>query len=214
MFGAAVKSQVDKRTALAVRALDDITDRLASHGTYPRDRYDYDRDEVLRDALEAWRNNPLARRIVELTSQYVVGGGLGIECKNERTHKFLNLWWNHRLNRMGMRAYDWCDELTRTGNLFVVLSTDPSGMSYLRALPTADVVDIETAANDIEQEQIIWERPRGDGTEVSGPTGQIGHPWPVYDERLDDGLAPVVLHYAVNRPIDARWGESDLSPIL
>jgi hypothetical protein len=38
-----------------------------------RDRWDADREEVLRQALDAWRINPLARRIVGLTTQYVVG---------------------------------------------------------------------------------------------------------------------------------------------
>jgi hypothetical protein len=214
LFGAEIRRQA----SLAVRALDDATDRLAgAYGrapdTYPRDRRGYDRDEVLRDALEAWRTNPLARRIVELTSQYVVGGGLGIECRHERTHRFLQNWWNHRLNRMSMRAFELCDELTRTGNLFVILSSDPSGMSYVRALPTSAVIEIEAASNDVEQELVVWERPRGDGSEVIAPSGLMGHPWKVYDERADPS-SPVVLHYAVNRPVGAQWGESDLAPIL
>jgi len=39
---------------------------------------DYDRETVIAQALEAWRVNPLARRIVGLISQYVVGGGISI----------------------------------------------------------------------------------------------------------------------------------------
>jgi len=218
---------LDRRSALVVRALDDATDRLVGPVSSMKDRRAYDRDEVLRDALEAWRTNPLARRIVSLTSQYVVGGGLGIECRHERTRRFLQSWWNHRLNRMSMRAFELCDELTRTGNLFIILSTDPSGMSYVRALPASDVLEIETAPNDVEQETVIWERPRGDvGMDdrpvVAGPDGLLGHPWKVYDERTDavtagaDGasFSPVILHYAVNRPVGAKWGESDLAPIL
>ena len=45
-----------------------------------RDRLPYDQQTILQLALEAWRSNPLARRIVELTSQYVVGGGIRISC--------------------------------------------------------------------------------------------------------------------------------------
>lgn len=216
--------EIQRQASLAVRVLDDKTDRLAASwstyvSTYPRDRHGYDRDEILRDALDAWRQNPLARRVVELMSQYVVGGGLGVECRHERTHRFLQNWWNHRLNRMPLRAFDLCDELTRTGNLFIVVSTDAAGMSYIRTLPTQDILDIETALNDIEQELVVWERPRGDGTEQATPNGFMGHAWPVYDERTDrqdaDGsFPPAVLHYAVNRPVGAKWGESDLAPLL
>jgi hypothetical protein len=43
--------------------------------------------------------------------------------------------------------------------------------------------------------------------------------WPVYDPDTDqpnaDGSWPTVaLHYAVNRPVGAAWGESDLAPLL
>jgi hypothetical protein len=115
------------------------------------------------DALEAWRVNPLGRRIVELTSQYVVGGGLAVASKHARTHKFLQEWWTHRLNRLEVRCFDWCDELTRSGELFIVLSTDLAGMSYVRAIPAADIQDIEVSENDVEQELIIWEKPKFDG---------------------------------------------------
>jgi hypothetical protein len=151
--------EIERRIALAVRALDDVRDRVFSSDTYPRDRRDYDREEVLADALEAWRVNPLARRVVGLTSQYVVGGGMGIESKHPRTHKFLTEWWNHRLNRMTTRVFEWCDELSRSGEIFIALATDPAGMTYVRAVPAADIAEIETAENDLEQELWIYEKP-------------------------------------------------------
>jgi hypothetical protein len=226
LFAAQIDTQVNERisgqysAALAVRALDDAADRRVSQDTYPRDRHDYDRDEVLQDALHAWRHNPLARRIVELTSQYVVGGGLGVECKHERTHRFLRRWWDHRLNRMAMRAFDLCDELSRSGNLFIVVSTDAAGMSYIRALPTQDILEIESEANDLEQETVIWERAAADGSfeAVSGPHGLTGRPWKAYNPQTDAtgdaGFEPVVVHYSVNRPVGAKWGESDLASLV
>ena len=36
-----------------------------------------------------------------------------------------------------MRVYEWCDELTRSGNLFLLLTTDAAGMSYVRAVPAS-----------------------------------------------------------------------------
>jgi hypothetical protein len=211
---------VQRRVRLAVDALDDQRDRSLRRDTYPRDRYDYDREEVLRDALQAWRVNPLARRIVELTSQYVVGGGIGIESKHAATNKFLKKWWEHRLNQMAIRAFEWCDELTRSGELYFVVSTDAAGMSYVRAMPAMDILDIETALNDVDQELVIWEKPRGDGLDGIGPGGVLsGHKWQVYnsetDSRNEDGsFSPVMLHYAVNKPVGAKFGESDLAPLL
>lgn len=198
LFGA----QIERRVRQAVRALDDSRDRPVSGGrALERDRWDGDREAVLQQALEAWRVNPLARRMVELTSQYVVGGGIGLECDHPETLRFLRAFWGHRLNRMDHRVFELCDELTRSGELFVLVSTDASGMSYVRALPALAVREIETAPNDLEQPRRYLGR---DGEEC----------WPAYDPSSDDGAGTVMLHYAVNRPVGALRGESDLAPVL
>ena len=219
-FSRFIQDEVDNKVNLAVRALDDSKDRLWSKSTYPRDRHGYDRDEILADALTAWRVNPIARRVVGMMTQYVVGGGIGIESKQKRTNKFLRDWWDNRLNKMAIRVYEWCDELSRSGELFIVLSTDAAGMSYLRAVPAAEIQDIETAENDIDQELEIIEKPSPDATNPSrSGAGIEGRRWPVYNPDQDapgeDGtFEPVMLHYAVNKPVGAKFGESDLAPLL
>ncbi len=171
-----------------------------------RDRYSYDRADVLERSLEAWRTNPLARRIVELTSQYVVGGGLTINCKNSYASNFLNQFWFHRLNRMTTRVSEMCDELTRTGNLFVIITTDTSGMSYIRLMPAAHIEEIISKPNDIEQP--IAFKLKAD-LENLDPA-----PIPAYDPNNDDPTKPVILQYAINRPAGAQWGEPDIAPLL
>ena len=191
----------------------DTTFTMASHGwnVNQRDRYDSDRETVLLDSLEAWRLNPLARRIVGLTTQYVVGGGISIGCKHEPTDKFIKNFWDDPLNHMKVRCYELCDELTRTGNLFLLLSTDASGMSYIRPVPAADIERIDHAYNDVEQPTQFW--PKGDMDNLAP------QPYQAYNEN-DDRPNPfgqystVMLHYTINRPVGGQWGESDLAPIL
>ena len=176
----------------------------------PQDRYTADRREVLEKSLEAWRINPLGRRIVELTTQYVVGGGVEIECRQPAAAEFLAAFWGHPLNRMAVRIYEWCDELTRTGNLFILLATDAAGMSYVRAIPAADVEKIEARPNDIEQ-PLAFHLHVGPG----GEAGDLPAYDPLNDLRTEEGgFAVSVLHYAINRPPGAQWGESDLAPVL
>ena len=175
-----------------------------------RDRLEYDREDVLDQCLDAWRDSPLARRIVELTSQYVIGPGFDIECKHTNTRKFITDFWNHRLNRMPSRLIELCDELTRTGNLFLLISTDPSGMSYIRAIPASDIDTITPSANDIEQ-PISFTTKANEQLEVST--------YPAYNHLTDSqdengSFQSVILHYAINRPAGAQWGEPDLAPLL
>ena len=220
-FGKYIDKEVTKRVDLAVKAVYDKRDRLYSSSTYPRDRHAYDRDEILADSLEAWRVNPLARRIIGMMTQYVVGGGIGIASHHDRTNKFIGEWWNHRLNKMPIRVYEWCDELSRSGDLFLIVSTDQAGMSYVRAVPAADIKDIETADNDLDQELIIVEKASPDYTSQKRDNVGLseGRRWPVYNENEDspndEGVfEPVMVHYAINRPVGAKFGESDLAPLL
>ncbi len=259
-------SEISRRAQLAVQALDDVRDAIISgQSQLERDRFTADREDIQRDALLAWRTNPLAKRIVSLTTQYVVGDGFTVECKHQPTHKFINDWWDHRLNRMDVRVQEWCDELTRAGNLVVLVSTDAAGMSYVRALPIQQVQTIITRPNDVEQPLAIVEKMQWGASLVSTGVGVQGQPimnagatpyqatdptygvastgptdpasmagqpndgtgqpgrgpwtWPAYDEMSDtqnpDGTFPTVaLHYAINRPVAAAYGESDLAPLL
>ena len=209
LFDSEIRRQV--RSALAAE-----TDATFLVGAAPaagseRDRLPPNRQEVLEQALEAWRVNPLARRLVELTTQYVVGGGIAIQCRHAPTARFLTSFWNHPLNRMAVRAFEWCDELSRSGNLFVLLSTDAAGMSYVRAVPATDIAEIQARPNDVEQPLAFLPRA---SLEQMNPS-----PWAAYnpgeDARGADGsFPPVMLHYAINRPAGAQWGEPDLAPLL
>ena len=181
-----------------------------------RDRLSYDREEVLRQCLEAWRVNPLARRVVALTTQFVLGSGVSLDCAHPATQAFLQAWWHHRLNHMPLRLVEWCDELTRSGELFILVSTGADGMSYLRAIPALAIAGIRTAANDSAQETAYIEKDS-----LGGELGELreGRIWQAYDPSTDvpdeDGsFQPVMVHYTVNRPAGALHGESDLAPIL
>lgn len=173
----------------------------------PYDRAAYDRQQVMEECLEAWRFNPLARRIVELTTQYVTGGGVTLTVSDEASEAFLQRFWKHPLNRMELKLAEFSDELARSGNLFLMLSADASGMSFVRIVPSTDVLGIQSRANDVEQELSYTLR-----TEV-GEEPQIVPAW-----RGDQPAAfqnqVCLLHYAVNRPAGAQWGEPDLAPVL
>lgn len=176
-----------------------------------RERETHDREDVLAQALLAWQVNPLGRRIVELTTQYVVGAGMRPRCTHAVSEAFLQACWGHPLNHLDTRLMEWCDELTRSGNLFILISTDAAGMSYFRALPASQVERIESAENDVEQVLRVYPKAALEDPEPA--------PWQAYDPRTDQrgtgGHAPVVVrHYAVNRAVGTAWGESDLSPLL
>ena len=169
-----------------------------------RDRSQGNFYNVIEASLMAWRENPLARRIVNLQTQYVIGDGIQIECDDEHVLQVLKDFWNDPLNHMDIRIAEWCDELTRTGNLFILISSDLAGNSFVRAVPATAVQNIETAANDYEQ--ALWfeytEENRLAMNHVDAESAQF----PTLDPRM--------MQFTVNRPIGAKFGEPDLAPVL
>jgi hypothetical protein len=166
-----------------------------------RDRYDYDRQTILSECLRAWRVNPIARRIVKLISMFVVGEGINIKSDHKATQDYLQSWWDHPLNRLKRKCVSFCDEATRSGNLFFLCTTDlATGMLYVRAVPADQVDEIVTAPNDIDQELAYK------------PVAQGQAPWPAYDPTNQQ--TSFMLHYAYNQPVGVAWGEPDLAPML
>jgi hypothetical protein len=212
-FGDIITARVEN----AVRVIDDEYWTQIRGGAATLDAEWSRRAEDLSDALAAWRANPLARRIVSLTTDYVVGSGIAVRSENEWVQRFVNEFW--ALNRMAERLYTWCDELTRAGELFIVLRTDPvSGMSFVRALPAVWVDQVDVDPHDYEHELRYHQKPsmRAAAALEARPGGvdeTDGHWWPAAAEgsQMEE---QVVLHPVINRPVGCVRGESDLGPLL
>jgi hypothetical protein len=66
---------VSARVFNAVQVVDDEYWSLVRGGAVTLDADWNDRKDNLDDALDAWRSNPLARRVVSLCTDYVIGQG-------------------------------------------------------------------------------------------------------------------------------------------
>src|SRR3712207_349715 len=127
------------RVDLAVKQNDAAWAFLVDRAAGPSDMPFFERQEQLSDALEAWRVNALARRIVGLSTDYVVGSGIRVQSEVPWIDAWVRRFWTHPKNKMDLRVLGLCDELTRSGEPFPVLSTNPmDGMSYVRTVPARE----------------------------------------------------------------------------
>lgn len=160
--------------------------------------------EAYQDAIEAWRKNPLAWRIIAITTDYVVGEGVTVSSRQPEVQAFLERFWNHPRNRLDLRLEAMCDELSRSGDLFVLLFRNPQdGLSYLRFVTKDRIRRIQTAENDWESERVYFEL---DGAQERS--------WLSPQNPQAQSQEAVMLHYAVNRPIGCLLGESDLAALI
>lgn len=177
-----------------------------SHTHAPGDRPWGDVYADLEDALQAWRKNFLIRRIVNLTRSYAVGSGIALSCPDPDVNRFLHEFWTHPKNQIDRRLGPISDQLVRDGELFPVLFTNPvNGMSYLRFKTARQIREVITDPDDYEYELSYLENTTAKPRTWISPhhsRAQIAPP------------RPVMLHWHVNKPLDATRGESDLTPIL
>ncbi len=206
---------IEDRVRAAVKVIDDKWWSQIAGAAGPHDVDWHEKQSELTDALKAWRENPLAFRIISLTTDYVVGSGIRILSDVPWVQEFIEKLWAHRRNNVDMRVYRWCDELSRSGELFLVLSTNAAdGMTYVREIPASRIDRIETDPDDYEQELRFHEITYSiDGMGHGG--GDIeGHWWTQAEAPGAATLPQVMLHYAINRPVGCIRGQGDLSPIL
>ena len=174
------------------------------NGLY-RDRYSYDRDTIIEEAIRAWRINPLARRLANLYKIYNIDG-ISFTCDHKPTQKFLMQFWNHDLNRMKRKLEKISNEIFLTGNLFTLYSTDISGMTYFRIFPTDQIAEIITAPNDLDQE-------------LSYLTKEISMDVQAKLFKNPRGLSVrnqsiVMRHDTINQLAGTAWGEGEIWPDL
>ena len=209
MFGDIVEGRVQQ----AVKVIDDKWWREVGRATGPQDRPWWERQTDYQKILQMWRDNPMARRITALTASYVVGDGIKVESRDPGLNDWIKLFWNHRQNRMDQRLTTWCEEISRTGEIFVAVFTNPAdGMSYVRLIPAGQIDEIETDGQDLEMErrfhQIGPSPSLSQGERDQRNRMEEGTWWPALE--LAEAGQPGILHYAINRPPGALRGEGDL----
>jgi hypothetical protein len=210
LFGDVIEDLIQKTGSVSVR-VDDSSgwERLSGGG--PADRPWADKYSDLEDTLEAWQKNFFVRRLVTLTRSYAVAGGITITSDVPEVQAFIQAFWEHKKNRMDDRLGPMCDELTRAGEIFPVLFTNKvDGMSYIRFVPASRIQTIETDPDDYETE-LRYAQTREDTAE---PKWWIGPGHKRAFATYYGKLQPLMLHFAINKPIGATRGESDLLPVL
>ena len=150
--------------------------------------------------LAAYRQDPLAFRITHILVGHVLGEGITWPVDDPALSQWLTAWWEHPLNLMDLRIRQWLTELILTGDLFVTFHTRPDGLSIMRAMPSAQIDDIRTNPEDLEDELAYHQ---------AGTLGMPEGRWWTSAHHGGD-----MLHFAINRPVGHLRGQSDLATVL
>ena len=192
LLGATLESRVQE----AVKVIDDRYWRNISQSNLERPWWEIKTE--LEDIHKAYQSNPLASRLVKMSTDFVIGTGAELTAS-----AWVHSVWDHPLNKFDTRIYRWSNELALSGELFIVLSTNATDkMTYVREISAQMIDEIETDPEDLEHE-LRYHQTTDDPNGVWWPAAAPG-----------STEAQQVLHYSINKPIGATRGTSDLAQIL
>lgn len=194
---------------------------------------EHDQSKMLKDAYYLYRYDPLARRMLELTKDFVVGEGIAIKSKSPEVQKVVDRFWLDSINNMPSKQHNKCLELGLYGEqCYPVFVNEQSGhvrLGYLDpeiienviANPenAEDLVAVVLRSSPAERKKayrIIHEAESGGfrGHLVgagAGPTIAYMTAGGVVETALLQGSC---FFFSVNRVSNATRGNSDLLPLI
>lgn len=75
-------------------------------GDADRDLTPLKQDRMQAMAVFLWESNPLANRLAELVTAYILGEGVKLVCKNEEGQRVLNKFWRDPINAMAVKMVE------------------------------------------------------------------------------------------------------------
>lgn len=170
-------------------------------------------DRAREVSLYLWRSNPLARRLVELGVDFVVGEGLTLSAADPRVHALVDAFWTDRAMRLDLRHRDLVRELALTGELGLRLYAPTGaaggpapGRARLGYVAPERIARVEPDPENALVDATLVLRPRqaGEG-ELALPIAR-----PEEADPSAGRLAGEALYFAVNRTVGAGRGTPDL----
>lgn len=164
-----------------------------------RDLPPADRRALLLEVYEAYLTNPLAHAVIEVGTNFVLGGGVRVVAEDHRVQRIIDDFWQDTDNRMDERIYALLTELALFGEQFVRFFVDPlTGRTVVRQLDPL----YETDPEDVERPLRYRYAPPPTGAPGALPADET---WIAAGE---------IEAAAVNKVSNATRGRSDLSTLL
>ncbi|HEX9746575.1 MAG TPA: phage portal protein [bacterium] len=179
-----------------------------------------DHRSILKRAYHAWCTNPLAGQIVNLTTWFVMGKGLGFTAADSRVQKILSEFWNHPANDMASLQHWMSNELQIYGEIFIRFFVNPiDGSIQIALIDPLEIIDIATDQEDVRKPVAYlreFRKPETPEEKIKTFVKSENY----YEATLNDGMAREVidageiLHVKVNNVSNAIRGISELYRIL
>jgi hypothetical protein len=117
-------------------------------------------DQMLRVSNYLWEQNPLARRLIELMTDLILGEGTTVQADDERVGEILRMTWDEDMDVFSMAMAEHHNSLSCCGDLFIPCTINPiTGRPTFGFFDAYDIKRIHFADNNPLLPDVIELRP-------------------------------------------------------
>lgn len=163
-------------------------------------------------AYYLYETNPLAHRILEMTKDFVVGGGLTYTVKDEQVKEILDGFWNDPVNHWDLKQHQKALELGLYGEqCYPVFVNNVDGSVRLGYADPNNISEVITDPENAEQAiAVVLKSEMGQDKKTLAivrhdSSGKLTVP--------DETTAGGCFFFAINKVSNATRGRSDLLPV-
>ena len=181
-----------------------ITDQAKQHR---RDLSPLQQDRMLEICWFQFEQNPLAKRLISLMTDLIIGDGWSVEASDSRIQEVIDLTWNHRINQLATNCRSFHTALALNGELILPVEGNPiTGRPILGFVDPWQVKDVIPDPKNVLIHDYVLLKPIPGQTE--GQRLKI-----VREDPLTGRLEGEVFYFAINKLPNSSRGRSDLLPM-
>lgn len=121
----------------------------------PRDLPSYQHRRAQEISEYLYRANPLAHRILELTRDFVVGGGITFNAEDDKVQKLLDEFWVHPRNQWPLKFPQRILEYYMYGEALWRTDVDGTGRTFAIGVPPLDITDVVPDPRNPEEPLLV-----------------------------------------------------------
>jgi hypothetical protein len=172
-----------------------------------RDLTPLQQDRVLEIAWYLWEQNPLARRLIGLMTDLVVGEGVTVHAKDPKLQEQIDLTWHHRVNQLAARHRPFYSALSLNGELILPAVRNPiTGRAIIGYIDPYQVQEVIPDPENVLIPDIIRLKPSAG--EVVGKSLKV-----IRENPESELLEGEVFFFPINNLPNSSRGRSDFLPL-
>lgn len=185
--------------------------RLTGSGTtgraYRRDLNPVAQERMYAIAWNLWETNALAKRLVNLMTDLILGEGFTVTAEDERIQEVIDRTWNHQKNQLATRIREFYNSLSLNGELILPVEVNPiSGIPIFGFIDPAQVKEILPDPQNILVNDVIVLAQADPGQ----PEKRLKV---VRFDPILGRLSGEVFYMGMNKLPNSTRGRSDLLPV-